>query len=87
MPLVEPIVAIAVLLLVHVPPVGVQLSGDEPPTQTVVTPPITDTRFTFIVLVAVDTFPHASVAVTVYVVVVTGLTVVVAPVAPPGDHT
>lgn len=83
----EPTEATEGELLVHVPPAGLPVSVDVPPAQIVVTPPIGLTGFTFIVLVAVVVLPQASVEVTVYVVVVAGLTVSLAPTVPPGVQT
>ena len=85
-PVVDPAAAIAVLLLAHVPPVMASLRVIVLPVQTVLGPVTGATGFTVMVLVVEVTSPHASVAVTVYVVVVTGLTVTDEPVSPPGFH-
>ena len=74
-PLEEPTAATNVLLLDHVPPAGEQLNVELPPEHIVVLPVIAATGFTFIVFVAVDISPQASVEVTVYVVVAFGIVV------------
>lgn len=61
----EPIVAVAGIALLHVPPPIDADSVLVPPVHTVVPPDITASGFTVIVFVACDVSPHASVATTV----------------------
>ena len=65
MALVAPIVATLVVPLAHVPPVIALLKVVILPMQSVVVPVIGALGLTTTVFVAVDTSPHASVAVTV----------------------
>jgi hypothetical protein len=79
--------AVAVLLLVHVPPVIDAVNTVLAPLHIVRVPVMVATGFTDTALVAVAEVPQASVAVTVYTVLVDGLTFTIEPVSPPGFHT
>ena len=86
-PLVLPIVATVVLLLLHVPPVTASVRLEVLPVHTFSVPVIGAVGFTVIVLVAEVELPQASVDVTVYVVVTLGVSVTDAPGVAPGIHT